>query len=114
MVLKYGFNVLTLMFLLWPIMSLIFSFWGNRHKLMDYNRHIHYTVDGNEQVNGLGIIIIHLVAYLTLYFVPTLEIASWEVVIIFIPLVTFLFASKMYHERFGAMLAQNRFSPTES
>jgi hypothetical protein len=112
MVVKYGFNVLTMMFIWWPILSLIFRFRKDRNILMNLDRHTYYPVD--EEVNGSGIFLVHLGAYLTLYLIPTLQIASWEIVIVFVPLVTFLFASNMYHERLGAILAQSRFGPAES
>lgn len=114
MVLKYGFDLLPAIFLLWPILILIFSYFNEIRELKDYNRHIHYTVDGNIQVSGNSSIILHLVAYITLYFVPSLRSNSWTLLIAAIPLLAFLFVTKDYCERLGAMLAQNRFSPAES
>jgi len=114
MVLKYGFDLLPAIFLLWPILILIFSYFNEIRELKDYNHHIHYTVDGNIQVSGNSSIILHLVAYITLYFVPSLRSNSWTLLIAAIPLLAFLFVTKDYCERLGAMLAQNRFSPAES
>ena len=114
MVLKYGFTLVPAMFLLWPTATMISSYFWEKHKLKNYNRHVHYTVDGNERVNGIVTIIIHPVAYLTLYFVPSLQSDSWTLVLVAIPLVAFLFVTKMYYDKLGVMLAQNRFNLTES
>ncbi len=114
MVLKFGLSFEPEIFLVWPVSILILSYFWENHKLKDYNRHVHYTVDGNEQVNSIGVIILHLVAYLTLYFVPTLHLDRWEAyVIVGVPLITFLFALLSYYGRLGRMLAQNRVSHKE-
>ena len=114
MILKYGYSFVAGCFLVWPLSMLILSYFWEKHTLKNYNHHIHYTVDGNEQANGIGIMILHLVAYLTLYFVPTLLLDSWKLAIVYILLALFLFPSQIYFGRLGRMLAQNRFSPTES
>jgi len=114
MILKFGLSFVPGIFLMWPVLVLILIYLYERRKLNDYNRHVHYTVDGNEQVNSIGVIILNLVAFLTLYFVPTLQLDSWELVIAYIPLAIFLSALIVYYGRLGRMLAQNRFSQSVS
>jgi hypothetical protein len=114
MILKYGYSFIAGCFLVWPLSMLILNHFSEKRTLKDSNHHIQYTVDGDEQVNGIGIIILHLVAYLTLYFVPTLVLDLWELAIVYIILAIFLFSSQIYSGKLGRMMAQNRYEFLES